>query len=188
MGWRFSSMTLILDPPVPWKSASSFTLQPISDKAWSQLGLATWDYPRIKSMTAIYLAAVQLAMLTGHFSSIENLPEPDDIGRSVLHSYAKEQGKRIDAALSRLSQAIQEIISYVRENHEQLQMRPHLARVIELMDHAVSELIPSDTDDKIHLDLDGIRSWAERIRAVLPEVDMALLYWVNDVLDEVAEH
>lgn len=187
LSWQFTSMALMLNPPVPEKDVLSFILKPIPESAWARLGLATWDHPRLTSVTKVYIAAVQLASLVGHFSSIGGLPDADDIGNALLQTYAEEQSERIRKSSQMVSLALGAIASYVREHREHLEERPHLVHVIDLLIHAESELIPEDAVGTIHLDFVGIHSWAGRIRAVLPEIDRAGLHWINDVLDEVAK-
>jgi hypothetical protein len=53
------------------------------------------------------------------------------------------------------------------------------------MQLAGEKIVLNEPNGEVHLDLTAVNQWAERIRAAMPFLETASLYWANDVLDEI---
>jgi hypothetical protein len=184
VGWRMHMLTLIVNPPLTAEKWFHFVLQQVPELAWKQLNLPTFEHPRLEVVKKFRIAVAQTALLAGHMASLERMPQMNNANEDVLRNYVDEQSNRISRVFQRVLDASSEMLTYISDHMSDLQDRPQLHEVLELLQRVMPELIPkSDTPGIIKFSVADMATWRDQFKEATVSFELIYLKWLGDILD-----
>jgi len=159
--------------------------QAIPSQAIRNLGLSTWDDPRLHVGFRLTTAANELWTLAAHVHDLVGLPELDELGGEIVRQHLVRISDRLNDALQALLSARTEMIGAINTVPSvELERRQHLALTAEALDAILPSVLPAkDLQESASLELRAFGDWSERLRNDgFRFASIAHLAWSSDVL------
>lgn len=182
--WRFLTATLANAEELGDAGNWSFVPLPVQPDALAQLGLSTWDDPRLEPTARLAESAGELWLLASHVHDLEGLPADDGAGGEVLRDHLDEVIRSAAESSRLLLDAAAEVASLINAlPPAEQERREYIPAVAE----AVGELraISSATSELTGLAticLPELLEWTESVQGVVATASVARLAWATAVL------
>lgn len=188
--WRFSSILFSVDTSNNTFGQWHFVPVAIPSKAFSELKLSTWTYPRLLVAQKLRGTLFQLSLLVSHIRDFERLPESNEQGSNLLQQHIQQLTTPMSQTLQAVLDAETEMLNYFRQlSPSEQENRPNLVIVVQGLAELHQQILPTpdcSRDGRIELSLNlaQIAEWASRLESIQQSVFLIYLFWVSDVLEE----
>jgi len=188
--WRFSSILFSRDTGEDTFGHWHFLPVAIPSKAFSELALSTWTYPRLLGAQKFTGLLFQLSLLVSHIRDFQRLPESSEQGIELLQQYIKQLKDHICQTLQAILDARREMYDYCSQLSPSEQAnRQNLSNVAQKLAELHQQILPTadcsrDGKTELTMSLAEVAEWASRLESTQQSVSLIYLFWVSDVLDE----
>ena len=190
--WKFSSILFSVDPNQEFNQLNFIPVEIPAD-ALSLLKLSTWNHPRLKVVQKFMALVSQLSILTSHIKDFERSPEIDKKGRAIFQDYIKQISLLLGESLQVVLDVEVEIGNYFN-NLSSLEQskRPYLIKAMEMLLEIHQQILPKANCSKneqiqVSINFEEIVMWANRLSKVQDSAFLMYLFWISDVLEEIAK-
>jgi len=144
--------------------------------------------PQLQGGAKFLQAVTELSIFAAHIRDIKTLPDMDDYGAEQVQQYITS----LSSPLSESFQAVLDVEEALANTFNKLspserERRPNLVAAMEALLELHKNILPtSDFEDEAVLSLDAVATWADLLEESQKYALLAYLFWMSDVLDEVA--
>lgn len=161
------------------------TPQPLPEDVWGALGIQQWDHERLRWWTDAQSGLVRFAWLVGHAASLQEMPDPNEVGELLLGEYVQDQAQRMADALQAFMDALVRVCTYSTSLSEAtLEQRPALIVALGHLSHLHQEwLALGMLDSGQQWNIEELARLEEPLQQSLLHLELIRLHWVQDILD-----
>lgn len=180
--WRLYLAVLLQEGELKWWNYFQST---IPADAIADLGLTTWNNPRLEPALKFLTGTTTLSLYAAHIGDFFKMPEVDDEGMVQFQTYLE----RIKNQLEEAFQTTMDAGSIIADTFNQLSPdeqanRTHLLSAVQALVEMQATLLPTDGfDGQANLTITEMGEWAERLKKAREYAALVYFYWVSDVLN-----
>jgi hypothetical protein len=183
--WRISVPVLLQDGELNWWNHVQHALP---NDATGKLKLATWALPQLETPKKFMQSVTELSLLAAHIRDIKALPDVDESGVVMLQDYLQAVADQMSTVFQSVLDSEEMLANRLNElAPEEQRQRPNLVGAVEALLELHKTILPSAGFEKEAVSsLEAIGAWADSLEQGHQYAFIAYLYWITDVLDEVA--
>jgi hypothetical protein len=179
--WRLYLPVLLQEDELKWWNYHQTN---IPADAVAELGLSTWDHPRLEPALKFLGGTTALSLYAAHIGDFLKMPEVDEEGIGQLQAYLEQTKSQLEEAF----QTALDAGSVIADTFNQLSpdeqaTRTHLLSAVQALVEMQGALLPTDSfDGQVSLTVTELGEWAERLKKAREYAALVYFYWVSDVL------
>ncbi|MBN1136482.1 MAG: hypothetical protein JXM73_07845, partial [Anaerolineae bacterium] len=186
--WRLHTLSTILARKDADEATWIYVPKPIPSENWAELGLVLWEHEDLELANRLSDAVGELSFLAARVSDLRNIPALTEPGLRAVQMHLEKQSKAISQQLQTVFDTIAAMADRFGHLTEQdRESRPQLTEAVAGLVELHKLVRPAEEfEERQVFEINELCEYTARLEQARPLAEAIRLYWLEDVLDQIA--